>query len=84
MSDTADATEETVSVEFLGIGGGDLKSVRLDVLHWAEFPRGADGTCAFCHGDPCAENGDKDALISRLFAENTWVQTCPVCDGRAT
>lgn len=27
----------------------------LDVTHYAEFLRGPDGTCAFCHGDPCAE-----------------------------
>lgn len=27
----------------------------LDVTCWAEYLRGPDHTCAYCHGDPCAE-----------------------------
>jgi hypothetical protein len=34
---------------------GHGTEVTLDVTDFAEFLRGEDGTCAFCHGDPCAE-----------------------------
>lgn len=60
------------------------------------FPRDADGRCAFCHGDPCAEASGPDTEIARYFARG-WLReqsygmrryalasTCPLCDGRPT
>ncbi len=61
------STRETVRIEFLGCAltawGGDEgmgEEVWLDVIYFADFLRGADGECAFCHGDPCAEKRCSD------------------------
>jgi hypothetical protein len=70
-------------------------SVTLDVAYISEFPRGADGACAFCHGDPCAEYSPSDSPIARFFSRNRarainmgmiemMPETCPCCDGRPT
>jgi hypothetical protein len=32
----------------------DIRPI-LDVISFAKFLRGPDGTCAFCHGDPCSD-----------------------------
>ena len=57
----------------------------------AEYPVGEDHTCAFCHGDPCAEHSDPDSQIAqyherhaedRLKYEGCY-DTCPACRGRA-
>ena len=58
--------------------------VELEVDHIAQFPRGQDGTCAFCHGDPCAENSPPDSQIAQFFRRNRWAETCPCCEGRPT
>jgi hypothetical protein len=46
-----------VQVPFLGcaITAYTDETPVLDVTDFAEYLRGPDGTCAFCHGDPCAE-----------------------------
>lgn len=64
-----------------GAGGYTL----LDVAYISNFPRGVDGDCAFCHGDPCAEYSDSDSPIARLRAKlGKLFETCPMCDGRAS
>lgn len=61
------------------------KTYQIEVDHWAEFPRGKDGLCAFCHGDPVAEEEIKRSPtpIQELMMEH-WrsYEACPVCDGR--
>lgn len=64
--------------------GDERDPILLTVSYWAEFLRGEDGTCAFCHGDPCAERSGPDTLIGNYFARLSWAQTCPCCDGRPT
>jgi hypothetical protein len=71
----------TVKVRFLP---GNGTEVFVDVKYIAQFPRGADGTCAFCHGDPCNEESDSDSEIAKYFAETKNAETCPMCEGRAT
>lgn len=71
-----------VKVPFLG-DGAEPDTV-LDVIYIAEYPRGEDGTCAYCHGDPCAETSGPETLIGAYFARNKWAATCPNCDGRPT
>lgn len=86
--------EPTTRIQFLGSalgirGGPDGRGeeVWLDVIYHAEFLRGPDGTCAFCHGDPCAERSAPDSLIARERAvAPSWApfETCPCCLGRPT
>jgi len=40
--------------------------VVLDVTDFCEFLRGPDGTCAFCHGNPCAERACPDCGGGRI------------------
>lgn len=54
----------------------------IPVEYFNEFPRGADGLCALCHADPCAERSPPDSLISQLYRDEPHTVTCPVCDGR--
>ena len=75
-------TLPTVQIEFLG-DGAEPTTV-LDVSHIAEYPRGADGMCAYCQGDPCAETSPPESLIAKYFARFDWVGACPCCDGRPT
>lgn len=64
---------------------GDGTEIPVDVEYLADFPRGTGGTCAFCHGDPCAERSAADTLIAQYFERNrSWAETCPMCDGRPT
>jgi hypothetical protein len=63
---------------------GNGERVMLEVSYLADYPRGTDGTCAFCHGDPCGERSAPDTDIMKYWAENTWAETCPMCDGRPT
>jgi hypothetical protein len=73
-------SRQTYLVPFLdGVG-----EVMLTVIYIAEYPRGVDGTCAFCHGDPCAERSGPDTLIGKYFAEYSWAETCPCCAGKPT
>lgn len=52
--------------------------------------RGVDGTCAFCHGDPCAETSPESSWIWRymnlpMYPGSTYrPEVCPLCEGRAT
>lgn len=59
----------------------DSKQVELDVVHFWEYPRGEDGLCVLCHGDPCADGGD-DTLIAEWWRNNPHASTCPICEGR--
>lgn len=47
------------AVRFLGLGDGEFEDITLEVDYIAEFPRAPwephRGTCAFCFGDPTAE-----------------------------
>jgi hypothetical protein len=79
----------TVRLEFLGcnLTAYTDERVWLDVIYFAEYLRGPDGTCAFCHGDPCAEHSAPGALISRERAaapSYAPFETCPCCLGRPT
>jgi hypothetical protein len=73
-------------VAFL-VGDGSGK-IYLPVIYWAQFPRGIDGTCAFCNGDPCAEGDKPESEIAKYFerakAAGRRPESCPICDGRAT
>jgi len=65
---------------------GDGTETVVDIICiTADFPRGPDGTCAFCQGDPCAERSALDSAIGAYMARNsTWAETCPMCLGRPT
>jgi excinuclease UvrABC ATPase subunit len=54
-----------------------------EAVSFYEFPRGKDGTCAFCKGDPCAELGEGLIAIYVEFNKD-WFETCPVCKGMPT
>lgn len=66
---------------YVGDGRGPIL---LTVTDWSEFLRGPDNTCAFCHGDPCAQRSGPETLIGNYFARVSWAQTCPCCEGRPT
>lgn len=53
------------------------------IYYVSEFPRGKDGCCAFCGGDPCGER-DPESNIGKYMRLTTWAETCPVCEGRPT
>lgn len=53
------------------------------IYGFSEFPRDKRGWCAFCHADPCAEQGDGLIALLRQL-EGDKFETCPVCDGRPT
>lgn len=62
---------------------GDGTEVEVEVAYLASFPCNQEGECAFCLGDPCAEEGkDKDTLIAAFWRRNPKAETCPMCDGR--
>lgn len=64
---------------------GERGPVLLTVTYFSDFLRGPDGTCAYCHGDPCAERSGPETLIGDWFARySAWAETCPCCGGRAT
>jgi hypothetical protein len=69
----------TSKIEFLG--DGLEPRTELDVAYIAEFARAADGQCAYCLGDPCAERSAPDSRIARFMAQS-WAETCPNCSGR--
>jgi hypothetical protein len=85
---TTDSDREAYPlVEFVP-GGPDTYT--LPVAYIADdFARGPDGTCAFCEGDPCAEDPASPERIHRYMAGNPewpWWQPahCPFCKGRPT
>lgn len=64
---------------------GDGTEVPILVDHIDEYARGTDGTCAFCHGDPCAEDSPQDSPIWQYMHNHAYAPaTCPCCDGRPT
>jgi len=65
-------------VKFLP-GDGTTCHVYVDYLTY-DFPRGRDGLCAYCHGDPLAEHG-VNALIRGYYERNPTAETCPMCHG---
>jgi hypothetical protein len=58
------------------------------VSYVSNYPRGSDGYCAFCHGDPCNERSNENSLIAKFYNDckesNNSVDTCPMCNGRAS
>ena len=62
---------------------GDGTEQFIEVKYISDFARGGDGLCAFCHGDPCAEEANAaDTPIGQFFARNPRAETCPLCGGR--
>lgn len=66
---------------------GDGTTQMVDVEYVADYPRSPYdkglNTCAFCLGDPCAEdNPPVDSHIAQYYARNPHAATCPMCDGR--
>lgn len=64
---------------YVGDGRGPIF---LTVTYVAEYLRGPDGLCAFCHGDPLAEESGPETLIGNFWARNPHQETCPCCSGR--
>ena len=64
----------------LGDGTGEIK---VEVMYWAQYLRGPDNNCAYCHADPCGELG-LNSDIAKYLARNEYAETCPVCSGRPT
>lgn len=61
---------------------GDGTEAFVRVTYIADYPRGEDGLCAYCHGDPCAENSTPNSLIGGYYIRNPRAETCPMCNGR--
>lgn len=61
-----DGTTQTIDVKYIASGG---------------MVSGEEGRCAYCNGDPCAED-NKDTPIGEYFKRNSWAETCPLCEGR--
>jgi len=66
-----------------------ISGYECEVAYIAEYARGPDGTCAFCHGDPCAEYPEQAsvngaAIYNYADERNGRFETCPCCDGRPT
>lgn len=83
IADNKTAPGATTRVRFLGLGNG-FEDVTLDVTYIAEYARGPGSTCAFCHGDPCAESSGEETDIRKFLIKNVYADTCPVCQGRAS
>lgn len=56
----------------------------LEVVYISDYPRGVDGTCAFCKGDPCVETPAAPYRIRQYHETCPWSGTCPMCLGRPT
>ena len=61
---------------------GDGTSELFEVEYCAPYPMTSDGQCAYCKGDPCNDDGDEASVIAGYYRENSWADTCPICDGR--
>lgn len=80
------------STRTVAFTAGDGTQEYIEVACIAEYPRGADGLCAYCHGDPCAERPESagtqigDFYWRARHAE--WrvssYLSCPCCEGRPT
>jgi hypothetical protein len=70
-------------VPFLGDGAKPTTMLTIVYLT-TDFPRGVDGTCAYCHGDPCNEDDNPDSLIAKYLDRNPWDIACPCCHGQPT
>lgn len=78
--------------------GDGFGEIMLDVVYIADFPRGYDSTCAFCHGDPYNEGEQStetrefktrpgeppETHIAAYFKRNPTAETCPCCKGAPT
>lgn len=71
----------SVLVPFLtGYGDGEIP---VAVAYIADgFPRNEDGNCAFCNGDPLAEDSPADTVIAQFWRRHPNAGTCPMCQGR--
>jgi len=61
---------------------GDGTEVMVEVAFLSDYPRGTNGRCAFCNGDPCAETSLAGTLIHDFYERNPKAETCPMCDGK--
>lgn len=69
-------------ITLTGCGNWECK---IEVDSFNEFPRGKDGTCALCKGDPCLEDPkSKNKNLKDFWKHNPQAETCPVCLGRPT
>lgn len=83
MSDEKKQPNKLYKIPFLG--GGEPGGVMLEILYASnDMLVGANGLCAYCNGDPCAENSGPDTHIGAYFARNKWADTCPCCKGSAS
>lgn len=64
----------------------EIRGYLCEVVRISDYARGPDGTCAFCHGDPCLEHPDDygDTAMKQYDADGNWWDTCPCCEGRPT
>lgn len=72
---------------FVLIYPGDGSEVWVQVAYIGVIPYNDNSNCAYCDGDPCAENGTAKpefdtAPIYEYFRRNPDAVTCPICDGR--
>ena len=65
-------------------GSDDRDTPALDGRMIFSFPRGADGTCAFCHSDPYATHSAPESDIVRYFEQNHQALVCLMCGGHPT
>lgn len=78
-------TSSPGSLKRLDFNPGDGTSYTLDVFSLGpDYPRGKNGTCAFCCGDPCAEREEANERILGFFRRNRHADTCPMCFGQPT
>lgn len=85
VAELLDAIEGLLGLPLVRFMPGDGTEILREVSRIAAgFPRGANGTCAFCAGDPCAETSPEDAPISKYMRGGNWRETCPFCQGRPT
>jgi hypothetical protein len=81
-----EAREHLVEVPF-SPGDGTVQVLRVSRISGG-FPRGADGTCAFCAGDPLGERSGNETLIGAFFLRvaqrHGEGDTCPCCSGKPT
>jgi hypothetical protein len=64
--------------------GDGTDAIMLQVRYISDYPKGKSGLCAFCHGDPCAQNSPPDSEIAKYCARTklAHMRVCPCCRGR--
>jgi len=77
---------KTSMVDFLP---GDGKTYVVEVAYIHQNAVDVNSLCAFCHGDPCAEEYPENPLSSMIGYyrdsckdQGYTFETCPMCSGR--